>query len=101
MDLNGNQYQVDFGASKAILNFHDETSLTFTITQKDNMQVNMVETVEIKKIEVRQQLFILTWKEQNGNTITQIQDYENGVVYSNWTLPGGEFLNLTGTLTPV
>jgi hypothetical protein len=42
-----------------------------------------------------------TWKEKNGNTITQIQDYANEVIYSNWTLPGGEFNNLKGTLKQI
>ncbi len=37
----------------------------------------------------------------NGNTITQIQDYEKGILYSNWTTPGVEFINLTGTLKRV
>ena len=101
MNLPGKKYLADFGMAKAILDIQSETSLTFTITQKDGNEVNIIETVAIKLTELRPQLFLVTWKEKNGNTITQVQDYENGVVYSNWTLPGGEFINRKGTLKPV
>jgi hypothetical protein len=49
-------------------------------------------------VELRPQLFQVTWKEENGKTITQVQDYENEIVYSNVTLPNGQFVNLKGTL---
>jgi len=87
--------------AKAILKLESETSLTFTIMQKDGKDVDINETVAIKLTELRPQLFMATWKEKNGNTITQVQDYENGIVYANWTLPTGEFINRKGTLNPV
>ncbi len=98
MNIIGNKFLVDFGMAKAILNIESETSLTFTITEKDGNVADITETVEIKMTEIRPQLFMATWKEVNGNTITQIQDYEKGIVYSNWTTPSGELINLTGTL---
>ena len=48
--------------------------------------------------QLRPQLYLLTWKEKNGNTMTQIQDYDNGIIYSNWTTPSGEFIHAKGTL---
>lgn len=101
MNIIGNKFLVDFGMAKAILNIESETSMTFTITEKDGIAADTTETVETKMTEIRPQLFMATWKEVNGNTVTQIQDYEMGIVYSNWTTPGGEFMNLTGTLKPV
>ncbi len=96
MNIIGNQFLVDFGMAKAILHFQSETSLTFTITEKDGNEVSETETVAIKLTELRPQLYMATWKEKNGNTITQVQDYENEVIYSNWTLPGGEFNDVKG-----
>jgi len=101
MNIPGNKYLADFGMAKAILKLESETSLTFTIMQKDGKDVDINETVAIKLTELRPQLFMATWKEKNGNTITQVQDYENGIVYANWTLPTGEFINRKGTLNPV
>jgi len=101
MTIVGNKFQVDFGMARAILNFRSETSLTFTIIEKDGDPTNETETVEIKLTEIRPRLFMATWKELNGNTITQVQDYENGIIYSNWTSPGGEFTNRKGTIKPL
>ncbi len=98
MNITADKYLVDFGMAKAILNFESETALTFTITEKDGDTVNETETVAVKLTELRPQLYLATWKEKNGNTITLVQDYENGVVYSNWTLPNGEFNNVKGTI---
>jgi len=98
MIIIGNKFAVDFGMAKAILDIYSETSLTFTILEKDGAVTGITETVAIKLTEIRPLLFMATWKELNGNTITQIQDYEKGIVHSNWTTPSGEFKNLTGSL---
>ena len=98
MDNIGNKFLVTFGMAKAILHIQAENSLTFTILEKEGNEVNIIETVEIKMTGIRPQLFMLTWKEENGNTVTQVHDYENEIIYSNWTTPGGDFQNLKGTL---
>jgi hypothetical protein len=101
MKITGNKFEVDFGMAKAILYFQSESLLTFTITEMGGKPENMSETVTIKLTQLRPDLYLATWKEKNGNTITQVQDYENGVVYSNWTLPGGEFNTVKGTLKQI
>lgn len=98
MIIIGKKIELDFGIAKALMSIHSDTSLTFTILEKEGIKTDITETVEIKITEIRPQIFMTTWKEINGNTITQIQDYENGIVYSNWTTPNGEFINRTGTL---
>ncbi len=42
----GNSFLVNFGMAKAILHIESETSLTFTITEKDGKEVHAVETVK-------------------------------------------------------
>jgi hypothetical protein len=98
MKIIGNSFFVDFGMAKAILNIESETSLTFTTVEKNGKEVHEIETVKTDMTELRPQLYMLTWKEKNGNTITQIQDYDNGIIYSNWTSPSGEFTHSKGTL---
>jgi hypothetical protein len=97
----GEKFRVDFGMSKAILYFQSETSIQFTITEKDGKPYEEVETVEIKLTEIRPNLYITTWKERNQNTVTQIQDFNKGIVYSNWTLPNGEFINVKGSILSI
>jgi len=101
MNIIGNKFSVDFGMAKAILTMESETSLTFTTIEKNGKGVHETETVKTIMTELRPQLYMLTWKENNGNTITQIQDYENGIIYSNWTSPIGEFIHAKGTLSQV
>ena len=100
MEIIGNKYLVDFGSAKAILYFKNQTSLTFTITQKDEAQVNITETVVINIVEIRPSLFIVTWKEVSGTNVVQIQDHENGVVYSNWSSATGAFTQQKGAISP-
>jgi hypothetical protein len=79
MNIIGNKFLVDFGMAKAILNLHSETSLAFTITEKEGKEVNTDETVQIKLTEIRPQLYLVTWKEKSGTTVTQVQDYANHI----------------------
>ncbi len=101
MSITGNKYLVDFGMAKAILHIDNETSLTFTITEKEGSAVNTSETVDIKLTELRPELYLLTWQEKSGTTVTQVHDYENGIVYSNWTSTDGVFTNITGTIKQI
>ena len=61
---------------------------------------NESETVEMQLTELRPDMYMATWKEKNGNTVTQIQDHGKGIVYMNWTWPDGQFKHATGTLRP-
>jgi len=99
MSITGKKYQLDFGMARAILHIESETRLTFTITEKGGEKVNIVETVAILLTELRPQLYMVTWQEQSGTTVSQVHDYENGVIYSNWTSSGGEFSHAKGTIT--
>jgi len=99
MKIIGHRFLVDFGA-KAILDIQTPTSLTFTITEMDGKPMHETETVEIQLTELRPDIYMATWKEKNGNTVTQIQDHEKGDVYMNWTLPDGQFKHAKGSLMP-
>lgn len=97
----GKKFQVDFGMAKAILHFQSENLMEFIITEREGKPYNEIETVAINITEIRPNLYIATWKEKNKNTITQIQDFTNGIVYSNWTTPNGDFINVKGTIFPI
>ncbi|HEY5747405.1 MAG TPA: hypothetical protein VIU12_15105 [Chryseolinea sp.] len=100
MKIVGNQFLVDFGMAKAMLHIQSNTTLAFTILERDGQPANVSETVQINMTALRSQLYMVTWVEHDGKTVTQIHDYENGIIHSNWTLPSGEFIHKTGTLKP-
>lgn len=101
MENIGKEYLVDFSMAKAVLHFESETSLTFTITEKEGTKDNTTETVAVKLTEIRPHVLMATWQEASGTTVTQVQDYENGIIYSNWTSTKGEFYNAQGSIKPV
>ena len=101
MDIIGNKFRVNFGMAEAVLHIESETQLTFTITEKSGEQVNIIETVQIKMTELRPQLYLLTWQEASGTTVTQVHDYKNEAIYSNWTSREGEFNNIKGKIVKI
>lgn len=56
------------------------------------------ETVEIQVVPLGNAMFAVSWQEQSGATVTNVQDYDRSLVFSFATLPGGEFLRMTGTM---
>jgi predicted SnoaL-like aldol condensation-catalyzing enzyme len=44
-------------------------------------------------------LFAVSWKEQSGATVVNVQDYDRNLVHSHATLPDGQFLRMTGTIS--
>ena len=101
MNISGKTFRVTFDLASAILHFDSETSLTFTITQKNGEQLNERENVAINVKELRPLLYLITWQEASGTTVTQVHDQESDTLYSNWTSTDGVFTSLKGTLTPV
>ena len=91
----------DFKVAKAILDIQSNTVLTFTILERDGEPVNISEAVQINMTALRPQLYRLTWVESDGKTVSQIHDYEKGIIHSSWTLASGEFIHRTGMLKPV
>jgi predicted SnoaL-like aldol condensation-catalyzing enzyme len=57
-----------------------------------------VEVVDIHVVPLGNSLFAVSWREETGATVTNVQDYDRGLIHSHATLPGGEFLRMSGTV---
>jgi predicted SnoaL-like aldol condensation-catalyzing enzyme len=57
------------------------------------------ETVEIAVMPLGNGIFAVSWQEADGATVTNLQDYDRGLVHAFATLADGTFLRMTGTLT--
>lgn len=55
------------------------------------------EVVDIQVVPLGNSLFLVSWKEQGGATVTNLQDYDRGVIHSHATLPDGQFMRMTGS----
>lgn len=93
----GNKFKADFGEMAFELNFESETQLTWRAF--NNSQLGAIETVQIQKTEIRPNVYMVTWKEKSGTTVTHLEDFEKQIVYTNITTPDHNFINLKGKLT--
>lgn len=48
---------------------------------------------------IRPGVFMVTWQEADGITVTHVEDFENDTVHAAITLPDRKFLTLTGRWT--
>jgi len=97
--LIGKTFLADLGAFKSELFFESEDSLVFNIVEGGGPGApGHTEKVKITIAEVRPQVFMVAWKEATGATVTHVEDHENGILYSNATLPDGSFYPMQGTI---
>ena len=89
----GHQYDVDFGAFKTHLNFISDKELTFP--GMDGKPA----TVRIHPVKIRDNVYLVTWEEDNGSKVIHVQDFEHNVIYTNVAFPDGSFLRLQGRVT--
>lgn len=93
------QVEVNFGGEyDFILTFHDEKSMTFRgLVQRANGRP-VTDTVNYTPVEVALQVWMVYWTESDNTHVVHVQDYGNGVAYTNISAPDGSFTNLKGTL---
>jgi MoaF N-terminal domain len=97
----GRSFTVDFGTHVFLLEFHSETQMTWRALGTKVQPAGQQMTVAITRTQLRPDLFMVYWIEESlGTTVVHVQDFENQKVWTNITLPGGKFLNMTGVLRP-
>ena len=70
------------------------TQLRFEIKEGPFARTDIV---DIQVVPLGNSIFAVSWQEKDGATVTNVQDYDRGLIYSYATLPGGQFLRMTGT----
>lgn len=91
----GLEMDVSYPAFQVSLALLSATQLRFEIKEGPFARI---ETVDIQTIPLGNGVFAVSWQEKDGATVTNIQDYDAGVVHSFATLPDGRFLRMTGTM---
>jgi hypothetical protein len=80
--------------------------LTFKSTEQIRVQAlvgdaEIDQVVAVELTGVRPNVFIVSWVEDNGNFIVQLQDHENGVVHNHARLADGQVFRAEGRLQHV
>jgi glyoxylase-like metal-dependent hydrolase (beta-lactamase superfamily II) len=95
----GRKAEVDFGGEyDFILDFHNEHSMTFTGQKPRANNRPITDTVEYTAVEIARGIYMVYWTEKDKTHVVHIENYADGVVYTNITPPDGSFTNLRGTL---
>lgn len=95
----GHRFKVDFDRYAFQLYFKSDTELTIALL--NGSKPGNEQSVSISKTEIRPNVYMVTWQEKSGTTVTDMQDFENGTVYANITEPNNHFEHWNGTLTPL
>jgi hypothetical protein len=90
----GQEMDVTYPNFKVSLTPLSGTQLTFEIKEGPFART---ETVDIQVVPLGNSIFAVSWQEKDGATVTNVQDYDRGVIHSWATLPDGQFLRMTGT----
>ncbi len=85
------------------LRYKDEGqgNTTLTLTEIRGPHAGNTLLLPVKIVELRPKLFMVTWQEPNKETVTEIEDYENGFLYANITSPKDKFFTLKAELRPI
>ncbi len=89
----GQEMDVTYPNFKVSLALLSATQLRFEIKEGPFART---ETVDVQVVPLGNSIFAVSWKETNGATVTNVQDHDRGLIHSFATLPGGEFIRMTG-----
>jgi hypothetical protein len=85
----GHRYRVDFGGGFRVeLHFISETSMTYASVDKDgNVGPPVDPPVSITIRPIRDQLFLVTWQEDDSTTVVHLEDYKENTIVTHITSP--------------
>jgi hypothetical protein len=96
----GREYEANFGGDYIYrLRFDSDSSMT--VTGLAGATKDFTETVGIVVTRIRPGLYMVTWQEASQATVVHIEDFDQGVVYTNVTLPDHTFASYMGTLKQI
>lgn len=91
----GLEMDVTYPMFKVSVSIESEKRLTFKIAEGPFART---EAVDIDVVSLGNGMFAVSWIEQSGATVTNIQDYDGGEVHSFATLATGSFVRQKGPL---
>tara|TARA_B100000378_G_scaffold278889_1_gene284160 strand:- start:1368 stop:2096 length:729 start_codon:yes stop_codon:yes gene_type:complete len=91
----GLEMDVRYPSFQVSLTLLSTTQLVFEIKEGPFARA---ETVDIQVVPIGNSIFAVSWQEASGASVTNIQDFDRGLVFSFATLPDGRFLRMRGTM---
>ena len=92
----GQTFLADFGEKAFTLFYENKNKLILTAI--GGPEAGRIQKLAVNIVELRNKLFMVNWQEENKLAVTDIEDYEKGIVYANMTTPNDNFVTVRGTL---
>lgn len=87
-----------FGPFAAELSFSDaDSTVSFLVTR--GSMLNKAETCSYEASMIAEGIWLVLWREADGLTVVQVQDYNKGLVTSGVTTPDHQLVQVNGTLS--
>ncbi|MCP2266056.1 hypothetical protein ACFQHV_13325 [Promicromonospora thailandica] len=97
----GRTYRFDMGWLRVRFSFRSSSHGSFVVEEGGGLTPNgHAETVTLDLKEIRDGVYLNSWTEACGTTVTHVVDLLNATVYANVTVDGTLY-NFTGTITEV
>jgi hypothetical protein len=97
----GTVYEANFNDGMILvhLDFADDgPHMTFSDAGSNMPGMKPSETITYTAVEVRPQVYLVSWQEQDKMTVVHLEDFERGIIRTHITAPTGEFYQFAGTL---
>jgi molybdenum cofactor biosynthesis MoaF-like protein len=99
VQLVGKSYRFDLGSLKVRFTFDSPSRGSFVVEEGGGLSPDgHAETVTLDLKKIRDGVYLNSWTEASGATVTHVEDFANATLYSNVTVDG-TLHNLVGTIT--
>lgn len=99
MQIIGKTYAFDMGPLKVRFTFDSQSQGSFVVEEGGGLAPDgHAESVTLDLKEIRDGVYLNSWTEASGATVTHVEDFVNAKLYSNVTVDGTLY-NLVGTIT--
>lgn len=92
----GKSYNVDFGDQKFRLDFKSAKQMVFTSPDGKNTAA-----VDITVTPIGNDVYQIYWSRRAGQHVVHVDDFKNGVAYTNIFMPDGSASRRKGTLVEI
>lgn len=92
----GKSYNVDFGDQKFRLDFKSAKLMVFTSPDGKNTA-----NVDVTITPIGNEVYMIYWSRRAGQHVVHVDDFKNGIAYTNIFLPDGTASRRKGTLVEV
>ncbi|NJQ00540.1 MoaF-related domain-containing protein [Streptomyces zingiberis] len=97
--LVGRSFRFDLGPLKVRFTFDSPSQGSFVVEEGGGLAPDgHAETVTLDLKKIRDGVYLNSWTEAGGATVTHVEDFANATLYSNVTVDG-HLYHLAGTIT--